>query len=252
MEEKIGTIKDILADTAIEDISAFIAKYSQDERKGVIKLVDSARKKLEAYEKEKERIYMMHEFEREYASYGYICGIDEAGRGPLAGPVVAGAVILPKDDDILYLNDSKQLSAAKRDELFDIIKEKALSYGIGIVSHDRIDEINILQATYEAMREALSKLSVMPSVLLNDAVTIPEVTIPQVPIIKGDAKSVSIAAASIIAKVTRDRLMVEYDNMLPGYGFAKNKGYGTAEHISALKEYGPTLIHRNTFITKFV
>ena len=252
MEEKIGTIKDILADTAIEDISAFIAKYSQDERKGVIKLVDSARKKLEAYEKEKERIYMMHEFEREYASYGYICGIDEAGRGPLAGPVVAGAVILPKDDDILYLNDSKQLSAAKRDELFDIIKEKALSYGIGIVSHDRIDEINILQATYEAMRSAINQLDPKPDILLNDAVTIPLVDITQVPIIKGDAKSVSIAAASIIAKVTRDRLMEEYAKEYPQYGFEKHKGNGSKEHIEAIKKYGPCEIHRKTFIKNFI
>lgn len=195
---------------------------------------------------------MMHEFEREYASYGYICGIDEAGRGPLAGPVVAGAVILPKDDDILYLNDSKQLSAAKRDELFDIIKEKALSYGIGIVSHDRIDEINILQATYEAMRSAINQLDPKPDILLNDAVTIPLVDITQVPIIKGDAKSVSIAAASIIAKVTRDRLMEEYAKEYPQYGFEKHKGYGSKEHIEAIKKYGPCEIHRKTFIKNFI
>ena len=170
------------------------------------------------------------------------------GRGPLAGPVVAGAVILPKDCDILYINDSKKLTAAKREELYDEIMEKAVAAGIGMVSPQRIDEINILQATYEAMREAISKLEPAPDILLNDAVTIPEVTIPQVPIIKGDAKSISIGAASIIAKVTRDRLMVEYDQILPEYGFASNKGYGSAEHIAALKKYGPSPIHRRSFI----
>ena len=187
-----------------------------------------------------------------FKGFKFVCGVDEAGRGPLAGPVVAGAVILPKDDDILYLNDSKQLSAAKRDELFDIIKEKALSYGIGIVSHDRIDEINILQATYEAMRSAINQLDPKPDILLNDAVTIPLVDITQVPIIKGDAKSVSIAAASIIAKVTRDRLMEEYAKEYPQYGFEKHKGYGSKEHIEAIKKYGPCEIHRKTFIKNFI
>ena len=191
-------------------------------------------------------------YEKQYAQYGYICGIDEVGRGPLAGPVVAGAVILPKDEKILYLNDSKKLSEKKREELYDVIMEKAIATGIGIVSPARIDEINILQATYEAMRMAIKNLQVEPNLLLNDAVTIPEITIPQVPIIKGDAKSVSIAAASIIAKVTRDRLMVEYDSVLPGYGFAGNKGYGSAEHISSLKKMGPTPIHRKSFIKNFV
>lgn len=203
-------------------------------------------------QKEIERTESLKEYERQYEHLGYVCGIDEVGRGPLAGPVVAAAVILPKDSQILYLNDSKKLSEKKREELYNVIMEQAVAVGIGMVSPARIDEINILQATYEAMREAISKLSVCPSILLNDAVTIPDVTISQVPIIKGDAKSVSIAAASIIAKVTRDRLMVEYDQILPGYGFAKNKGYGTAEHIGALKEIGPTPIHRKTFITKFV
>ena len=172
--------------------------------------------------------------------------------GPLAGPVVACAVILPKDSQILYLNDSKKLSASKREELYDVIMREAVSVGIGMRSPERIDEINILQATYEAMREAVSKLDVMPQVLLNDAVTIPQITIPQVPIIKGDAKSVSIAAASIVAKVTRDRLMEEYDKVFPEYGFASNKGYGAAVHIEALKKYGPTPIHRKTFITHFI
>ncbi len=191
-------------------------------------------------------------YERKYADYTYICGIDEVGRGPLAGPVVAGAVILPKECDILYLNDSKKLSEKKREELYDEIMEKAVATGIGIVSPQRIDEINILQATYEAMRIAISKLGVQPDLLLNDAVTIPEVAAKQVPIIKGDAKSASIAAASIIAKVTRDRLMMQYDEVLPGYDFASNKGYGSATHIKAIKEQGPTPIHRETFIKNFV
>ena len=166
--------------------------------------------------------------------------------------MVAGAVILPKDCDILYINDSKQLSAKKREELYDEIMEKAVATGIGMASPQRIDEINILQATYEAMREAIRKLPVTPDLLLNDAVTIPQVSIPQVPIIKGDAKSISIGAASIIAKVTRDRLMVEYDKIMPEYHFASNKGYGSAEHIAALKEIGPSPIHRVSFIKNFI
>ncbi|MBO6106899.1 MAG: ribonuclease HII [Stomatobaculum sp.] len=208
--------------------------------------------KGERLEKELARLEAMCVYEREYAACTAICGIDEAGRGPLAGPVAAGAVILPKDCRILYLNDSKKLSPARRDALFDEIREKAVAFSIGISSPERIDEINILQATYEAMRKAVAGLSVPPDLLLNDAVTIPEVQIRQVPIVKGDAKSVSIAAASILAKVTRDRMMEEYDAMWPEYGFAKHKGYGTAQHIAALKEYGPCPIHRRSFIGHFV
>ena len=210
------------------------------------------RKRLQALENERARTEIMKEYEHKYEHLGYLCGIDEVGRGPLAGPVVACAVILPKDCDILWLNDSKKLTAKKREELYDVILEGAVSVGIGMASPERIDEINILQATYEAMRQAISKLSVQPQLFLNDAVTIPEVQIPQVPIIKGDAKSVSIAAASIVAKVTRDRMMEEYDKVLPEYGFASNKGYGSAAHIEALKKYGPSPIHRKTFITHFV
>jgi ribonuclease HII len=161
-------------------------------------------------------------------------------------------VILPKDCQILHINDSKQLSEKKREELYDVIMEQAVAAEIGMVGPDRIDEINILQATYEAMRQAISKLAPQPDLLLNDAVTIPQVDIRQVPIIKGDAKSISIGAASIIAKVTRDRLMVEYDRIMPEYGFASNKGYGSAEHIAAIKKYGPSPIHRATFIKNFI
>lgn len=198
------------------------------------------------------RLEQMKEYEYTYEACTYICGIDEAGRGPLAGPVVAGAVILPKDCQILFLNDSKKVSEKKRDLLFDEIREKAVSFGIGIVGPGRIDEINILQATYEAMREAVAQLSVKPDLLLNDAVTIPDLDLNQLPIIKGDAKSVSIAAASILAKVTRDRMMAEYDVLYPEYAFARHKGYGTAVHIQAIKEHGPCPIHRRTFIKNFV
>lgn len=201
---------------------------------------------------ERTRLEQMKKYEYTYMSCDAICGIDEAGRGPLAGPVAAGAVILPKDCEILFLNDSKKLSEKRREELFAEIKEKAVAWSVGIVGPDRIDEINILQATYEAMRKAVNGLSVEPDLLLNDAVTIPKVNIMQIPIIKGDAKSVSIAAASILAKVTRDHMMAEYDRMFPQYGFAKHKGYGTAAHISAIKEHGPCPIHRKTFIKNFV
>lgn len=156
------------------------------------------------------------------------------GRGPLAGPVVAGAVVLPKESRILYINDSKKLSAKKREELFEVIQKEAVSVGIGMASPERIDEINILQATYEAMRQAVANLSVKPNLLLNDAVTIPGMDMKQVPIIKGDAKSISIGAASIMAKVYRDRMMEEYDHIFPGYDFASNKGYGSKEHIEAI------------------
>ena len=243
---------------------------------------------------ERERLALMREFENKYGDeYTAICGIDEAGRGPLAGPVVAGAVILPRDCEILYLNDSKKLSEKRREALYDEIVEKAVAYSVGYADHAAIDEINILQATYEAMRMAVNGLysrdsggrtslqedqpdhvtdvtghtaahpatgeaghstgtHVAPDLLLNDAVVIPGITIKQVGIVHGDARSVSIAAASILAKVTRDRLMAVLDSLYPLYGFAKHKGYGTREHIEAIRKYGPCPIHRRTFITKFI
>ena len=209
------------------------------------------KRKLQRLEAERERLEAMRAYERQYGERGRLCGIDEAGRGPLAGPVVAGAVILPGDCEILYLNDSKKLTEKRRELLYDEIMEKAVAVGVGVVGPERIDGINILQATYEAMRMAVANLSVSPDLLLNDAVTIPLVEIPQVPIVKGDAKRVSIAAASVIAKVTRDRMMAEYDKIFPGYGFASNKGYGSAAHIAALKENGPCAIHRRSFIRNF-
>lgn len=246
--KSIQEIREAFKKASQTEIQELIENYAQDERKGVQAAVAQAQKKVDALEREKKRIDAMKSFERKYEHLGYVCGIDEVGRGPFAGPVVAGAVILPKDCDILYINDSKKLSEKKREELYGEIMEKAIAVQVGYASPARIDEINILQATYEAMREAVSKLTITPQVLLNDAVTIPGITIPQVPIIKGDAKSASIAAASIVAKVTRDRLMREYDKIMPQYGFASNKGYGSKEHIEALRKYGATPIHRKSFI----
>ena len=202
-------------------------------------------------EKERARLASLSVYEREYAEFAPIAGIDEAGRGPLAGPVAAAAVILDPSQEILYINDSKKLSEARREMLYDEIMQKALSVCVGLASAARIDEINILQATYEAMRKAVAQLSPVPGLLLVDAVTIPGVDIRQIPIIKGDAKSISIGAASIIAKVTRDRILKEMDRAYPQYGFAQHKGYGTAAHIAAIREFGPCPEHRRSFIKNF-
>ncbi len=253
MDKKISEIKVEFEEAADKEmLKDMYTKYENDERAGVASLIQKYKKQEQKLQEERQRIENMCVYEKKYSDFSYICGIDEVGRGPLAGPVVAGAVILPKNCEILYLNDSKKLSEKMREELYDEIMEKAVATGVGIVSPAQIDEINILQATYEAMRMAISQLKTQPDLLLNDAVTIPEVNIQQVPIIKGDAKSISIAAASIIAKVTRDRLMVQYDKVLPGYGFARNKGYGSSEHIEALKRLGATPIHRVSFIKNFV
>ena len=252
MAEKIQIIREQFQTIPTEQLSGWLEQYREDPRAGVQTLVKRAEKAIAALEQEKERVWEMQSFEREYRPCGVICGIDEAGRGPLAGPVVAAAVCLPENCELLYVNDSKKLSEKKREELFDQIREKAVSYGIGIVGPDVIDEINILQADYEAMRIAVSQLKPQPEVLLNDAVRIPGLSMKQVPIIRGDAKSLSIAAASILAKVTRDRMMAEYDTIYPEYGFAGNKGYGSASHIEALKTYGPCPIHRRSFIGHFV
>lgn len=254
MNEKktIREMQEELKASKEHELSAFIEKYGQDLRDGAIKLTGQAKKRLEKSMQETERLEKMKIYEKQYASCQYVCGIDEAGRGPIAGPVTACAVILPKDCAIRYINDSKKLSAKMREELYGQIIKQAISVGIGMASPKRIDEINILQATYEAMREAIQKLAVTPDILLNDAVTIPGIAIRQIPIIKGDEKSISIAAASIVAKVTRDRLMDEYDSLLPEYGFAANKGYGSAAHIEALKKYGLSPIHRRSFTKNFI
>lgn len=250
--KSIAEIKQELNQAGEQELPILFAQYEADSRSGVTALIARYKKQLEKIAAERARLEAMRCYEHQYEEQGLVCGIDEAGRGPLAGPVVAAAVILPRDCEILYLNDSKQLTEKRREALFDEIKEKAVAFGIGMVSSARIDEINILQATYEAMRQAVSALDPQPQILLNDAVRIPGISIPQVPIIKGDAKSLSIAAASVLAKVTRDRLMREYDAIMPEYGFASNKGYGSAAHIEALQTYGPTPIHRRSFIGNFV
>lgn len=247
--QRIKEIKSLFEQSGKEQWNALFSRYKEDERTGVQKLIEQYKRKLAAEEKEQQRLEKMLEFEKKYGtSFSCICGIDEAGRGPFAGPVVAGAVVLPPELKIVGLNDSKKVSPKRREELFEEIQEKAVSVGIGVSSPARIDGINILQATYEAMRHAVEDLDVVPDLTLNDAVTIPELPIRQVGIVKGDARSLSIAAASIMAKVTRDRMMVEYADLYPEYGFEKNKGYGSEEHRAALKKYGPCPIHRRTFI----
>ncbi len=253
-KESISAIRERLKAAESETALAELAQlYAMDEREGVRKLAASAQKKLDALAAERERILVMSEFERKYEAEGYICGVDEVGRGPLAGPVVAGAVILPKDCDILYLNDSKKLTEKKREELYDIILEKAVAVAVGWRDAQRIDEINILQADYEAMNDAVRGLSVRPDLLLLDAVHVPQLEeFKQVSIIKGDARSISIAAASIVAKVTRDRYMKEVAAQYPAYGFDSNKGYGSSGHIEALRTIGPCPLHRRSFIGNFV
>ncbi len=248
--ESISEIKSKFLSASIQDISALINLYCNDTRKGVQNIICQYQKKIEVYQKEQLRLDTMLTFEKECYQKGYriVAGIDEVGRGPLAGPVVTAAVILPENCKIEGVNDSKKLSAKKRQQLYHIICEKAISYSIGIVSSERIDEINILQATYEAMKEALEKLSVTPEFVLADAVHIPHITIPQRGIIGGDGKSISIAAASIVAKVTRDAMMEEFSKLYTQYGFERNKGYGSQEHMQAIKQYGICAIHRKTFV----
>ena len=206
--------------------------------------------KQERIEKQKLRLEEMLQFERELWAGGvkYIAGVDEVGRGPLAGPVVTAAVILPADFSLLGVDDSKKLSPKRREELFEQIKEAAVCWAIGRREPDRIDEINILEATKEAMMDAVLALSQRPGHVLIDAVKLPKLEIPQTALIKGDARSVSIAAASILAKVTRDREMIEMDEVYPGYAFASNKGYGTAAHYEGLRKLGPCSIHRKSFL----
>ncbi len=206
-------------------------------------------------EKELERLTSLKMMEKELYNKGfeYICGIDEAGRGPLAGPVVVAGVIMPKDSMIEGVNDSKKVSEKKREKLYDIIIEEAISYSVAIIGQDVIDNINILNATKQGVTTVVEELDVKPNLILVDALThIDTKGIPYDSIIKGDAKCYNISAASIIAKVTRDRIMREWDKVYPQYGFINHKGYGTAKHIAALKEYGPCPIHRRTFIKNFV
>ena len=255
MSKTIKDIKEEFDKLQIEqskEIKALINQYQTDSRAGVTKIVKRYEKLLKDRQDEIERIRQMKFFEEKYKDYTYICGIDEVGRGPLAGPVMTAAVILPKDCDILYLNDSKKLSEKMRESLFDEILQKALAYSVASVSPQRIDEINILRATFEAMKESVYNLDIEPNLALVDAETIPDLGIKQVSIVKGDSRSISIAAASIVAKVTRDRLMMTYDKLYPVYNFASNKGYGSKEHIEAIKKYGPCPLHRRSFLKNLI
>ena len=294
MSQSIKEIEDIFKNTPMGEIENRAREFETDERGGVKKVIEKYQKKLEAGKTECERLDSLFYFEKKFrAETPVICGIDEVGRGPFAGPVVAGAVILPADVveawkegmmhsplgewtrnngvttsdsmdsqdktktardwmDITGLNDSKQVNVKRREVLYEEITSKAVAYGIGVIPPARIDEVNIRNATMEAMKLAVEDLGVVPDLLLIDAMQLKNVPIRQVDIIKGDARSLSIAAASIVAKVTRDRMMVDYAELYPEYHFDKNAGYGTAEHIAALKEHGPCAIHRRSFIGNYV
>lgn len=247
--KNILEIRDEYTNCGIQNMGEFVDCYKSDERSGIKKIVEMAKKKFGEYETEISRINYMSKFERKFCENGYICGVDEVGRGPLAGPVVAAAVIFPKDLIIPYVNDSKKLTEAKREELFNCIMCEAISVGFGSVDNNKIDEINILNSTFEAMRQAVSELNVKPDFVLVDGnKKIPELDITQQTIVGGDAKCLSIAAASIVAKVVRDRYMKEMDIKYPMYDFASNKGYGSKKHYAGIKEFGISPIHRKTFI----
>lgn len=240
------TIKELEAALAAPEVSEeFLAACREDPRKAAARLV----RRYEKAQAEHARLLKMYAYEHEAWARGYeiVAGVDEAGRGPLAGPVSVAAVILPHDLCLPKLNDSKKLSAKVREELFDEIQEKAIAVGTALIDAQTIDRVNIYQATINGMYEAIFSLQPEPQEVLIDAVPLENLPMASQSIIKGDAKSASIAAASIIAKVTRDRLMDEYDKIYPEYGFAQHKGYGTAQHIEALKKYGPCPIHRRSF-----
>lgn len=226
-----------------------IKELKQDERLGVQKLIKQYENKLEKERIKRQTYCMMREFDRKFlhSNKEWIAGVDEAGRGPLAGPVVAAAVILPKDVDFNGLTDSKQLTASERDMYFEQIKKNAIAYHIEIIAAEEIDRLNILEATKLAMTNALLQLKKYPDIALIDAVQLDDLPFQQAAIIKGDDKSLSIAAASVLAKVTRDKWMEKYDELYPQYGFKKHKGYGTKAHMQAMKQYGICPIHRTSF-----
>ncbi|KKY01738.1 ribonuclease HII [Paraclostridium benzoelyticum] len=249
-DKSVKEINAIIDSISTDEYLKYIDILKDDERKSVKNIAIKLAKKLDKIRAENERLELINTFENEgyEKGYTYIGGIDEAGRGPLAGPVVAAVVVFKPGTKIEGINDSKKLSEAKRDELFDIIRDQALDYGIGIVQREEIDKYNILNATYMAMKKAINCLKKTPDYLLVDAAHVPDVSIDQKSIIKGDSKSISIAAASILAKVTRDSIMYEYDKMYPEYGFASHKGYGTDQHYKAIREHGITTIHRRSFL----
>lgn len=250
----VKEIKEFIETLEIKDYPKYIEMLKNDDRKSVKDLSLKLEKKLLDIKKEEERLEKINFYENEgyKKGYLYIGGIDEAGRGPIAGPVVASVVVFKKDTKIHKIDDSKKLSEKKRNELFEIIKNEALDYGIGIVDNNKIDEINILNATILAMKKAVNQLERKPDYLLIDALNIPNLDINQNAIVKGDSKSISIAGASILAKVTRDNIMYEYDKMYPEYGFKNHKGYGTDEHYDAIRKYGLTPIHRKSFLKNII
>ena len=243
---KISEVKELLAG---EPTPAQLAELEADERSGVRKLVAAYYKRLEKAALEKERFAKMLTYEKEYYAQGvhFVAGVDEAGRGPLAGPLVIAAVILPQDVFIAGLNDSKQLSAAKRDALYDEIIAKAVAMEVNIVSVSNIDKYNTCAASHGGIGEVLEHLPVQPEVALIDAMPVQVAGMETVPIVHGDALSASIAAASSIAKVTRDRIMERLDAKFPAYGFASNKGYGSGAHMQAIAEFGATKWHRRSY-----
>lgn len=241
----IKEVKELLSSNDVTE--AQLAELEKDPRVGVQKLIVSYRKKQAKLLAKKEAFLERFSYEKQFWQKGeLVAGVDEVGRGPLAGPVVTAAVIIDHNFDLLEVNDSKKLSPEKRLQLYPKILSEAVSVGIGVKSAAVIDQINIYEADRQAMAQAVKALDVKPDALLVDAMNVP-IDIPQIELIKGDAKSNSIAAASIVAKVFRDKLMDDYDKIYPQYGFPNNAGYGTKEHIAALKKYGPTAIHRKTF-----
>ena len=253
MEKKIKDIQQEYKEKDDLELPDFIEEYIRDGRPGVAKIIGQAKKRLDRLEQERQRLEVLRTYEHRYEdAYPMICGIDEVGRGPLAGPVCAAAVILPRDCEILYINDSKKLSASMREKLYDEIMEKAVATGIGMAGPGRIDEINILQATFLAMKRAVDGLEVKPDIALIDGNKKPGLDIAEWDIIKGDATSANIAAASIIAKVSRDRYMRQIAEKYPEYQFEKHKGYGTKLHYEMLDKYGISDIHRKTFLKKYM
>ena len=246
----MATIKEIQQrlELVTDLADSFLAEAANDQRSGVQKAIEKRKRAIQAELDEDFRLEQMLRYEKELYKAGYqtIAGIDEVGRGPLAGPVVAAAVILPPGCKIKGLNDSKKIPKKKHQEIYQAVLDKALAVGIGLIDNEGIDQVNIYEATKLAMKEALSKLSLKPDYLLIDAMKL-DIDIPQESIIKGDANSLSIAAASIVAKVTRDKLMADYDKEYPGYDFAQNAGYGTKSHLQGLEQNGVTPIHRKTF-----
>lgn len=250
----LKSLEQMLINASEEEFEAIRCTYGSDDRKAVISLFDKYKRKLEKAAKERQEYQKRNLYENALYEKGYtfIAGIDEVGRGPLAGPVYAGAVILKKNSGLLGVKDSKKLSEKQRELLYDLIKENSIAYAVGSATNYEIDEINILNATKLAMKRAIEKLKVKPEYLLIDALTLEDVNLPQKGIIKGDDLSISIGAASILAKVERDRYMKEIAGLYPQYNFESNKGYGSGEHIEAIKKFGKTDIHRNTFIRNFL